>query len=88
MNLSEVIRTAQKVTDLAAKADQTVSHYQRVEEYKKSGEWERDIKKAHKIQNITDMVFIFFLLLWLVIIIATIVLCVKNNDIILTLLHL
>jgi type IV secretory pathway component VirB8 len=88
MNLSEVIRTAQKVTNVAAKADQTVSHYKRVEEYKQSEAWEKDIKKAHKIQNITDIVFIFFLLLWLVIIIATIVLCVKNNDIVLTLLHL
>jgi hypothetical protein len=88
MSISEIIRTAQKVTNLAAQADQTASHYQRVQKYRKSEEWKKDVEKAHKIDNIQGAIEIFFLVLWLAIIVATVVLCVKNNDIVLTLLHL
>jgi uncharacterized membrane protein len=88
MNVSEIIKTAQNVTDIAAKTDRTISHYQRVEKYKQSENWKKDIATAHKIENIQLAIEIFFLCLWLVIIIATIVLCVKNNDIVLSLLHL
>lgn len=86
------------VQDVFNKLDKTVDTYKKTKEgyhflkdsyrFYKSPERAYEIQKAERSNKICYIIFVLFCILWLSEIIATIVLCIQNNDVILRLFNL
>lgn len=83
-----VLKNANKVMQVANDANETYKHYQYSMKFRNSEEGQTELAEAKRLNAIGEVVFKVNIILIVLMIAATIILCVTGNDIVLRLLHI
>lgn len=86
--ISQGLDTANQIRDTVQEGIDIKNHIGAAKRYHDSGQYKRDKKLADKYESKERRWMICSFLLWVIMIIATIVLCISGNDVILQLLYL
>ena len=87
-SVSTLLDVGQKVCDDCRSVEKIVTAYRSNKEYQNSQEWQEELRQIEKYARLSTIIESIYLLLWLTMIIATIVLCCTGNDIVLRFLHI
>lgn len=87
-NASDLLDFANEVRDEYREGVRFANHVDDAIDYYNSEEREMDLQIIESYDRKNNISAILFIILWILIIVATIVLCVTGNDVILKLLHI